>query len=542
MRDKKIFLFYPTSIVHYRNCALFAQALGKEALIRILLEPTAPWQAAAPALPFERFFFRGDRVPARALEGVGVVVVFSAQPRIAPLSLLEAAIERLIPVVAIEEVYQMMLEQGYVNEYFVPVDCLLAASDYERQKLISFGHPPEMIETSGCVFAPANQAPGEKPRRGECAQSLGLDPKRHYATLSLAYQTPSGETLPIRKQLLSLAAQGLPAEWQLLVKPHPAEQDPDIAGFVRLHAPGAVTIDKYRPIQDVLAVTDLLLNRGNSQVVLDALHLHIPVLALPLGRPTFFDESLPQAVIRKPEDFPAAVSLIGARGFAPYESLLRRFCPIPPDAALQNASRILQRFAGEKTLSSAKKRHFILALYWAWAGYSRHALHFLKENDSLIGESPHVRSAAERLLRMNASRHDIHLLRKNSADCAYQQWLLCGLWIRQLFFARQKPQEEDREFFDGFPPRMNREYFVDESYMLYWLYRDAGDTARAETLYASLLEEYAFLNAVQQLKTIHGSAPCGKDVRLRARFSRRYRLRALVKSLLWEIKRWMHPQ
>lgn len=281
--DKGAILFNPVSMVHYRNVKLFDGRINGYKT-RCVLNPRFPWFSGRDKIDYEASYLINDRLKEEAFDGVKAVVVFSAQARLTPCCLIQEAALRSIPVIAIEEVYQMMLEQGYVNEYFLPVDHLFAGSDYERQKFMDFGVPPEAVETAGCMFA----YPHNVPDKGALKAKLGLRDSGGVATLSLAYQTPSGETLEVRRKLLEFISENLPERYELIVKPHPAEQDGDIAAFVKRFAPRAKTADKFTPIGDILSITDVLLNRGNSQVVIDALRRKISVIAVPMGREIFF--------------------------------------------------------------------------------------------------------------------------------------------------------------------------------------------------------------------------------------------------------------
>jgi hypothetical protein len=101
-------LFNPVGIVHYRNLGLFEGRLGDFG-IRCILNPALPWFRQKTNIEYDHLYFRNNRVPASAFEGVKAVVVFSSQPRVPATYLLQEAAFRSIPVVAIQEVYQMML-------------------------------------------------------------------------------------------------------------------------------------------------------------------------------------------------------------------------------------------------------------------------------------------------------------------------------------------------------------------------------------------------------------------------------------------------
>ena len=130
-----VILYYVVSPVHLHNVSLLAPSLaGGE--VRVAYEKASPWLTGDSSKEFEMVGFgRGD-LPDGLWEGEVLVVVFSAvQPRRGPLDLLEAALQKGIPTVAIEESNQMALNQGGINNYVLPVDHVLTASKYEQQSV-----------------------------------------------------------------------------------------------------------------------------------------------------------------------------------------------------------------------------------------------------------------------------------------------------------------------------------------------------------------------------------------------------------------------
>lgn len=67
-------------------------------------------------------------------------------------------------------------------------------------------------------------------------------------------------------------------------------------------------------VDEALDMTDVCLNRGNSQVVIEALMRDIPVLALPCGIGTIFDVLDKQVAIETPERLTEALDYIAEGG------------------------------------------------------------------------------------------------------------------------------------------------------------------------------------------------------------------------------------
>ena len=130
--NKGWLLFNPVSVIHYNYIKIFKERLPGWP-IKCILNPSFPWFKSQKQFDYPHVFFEKNLVPDGVLANVRAIIMFTAQARVAPCHLIEQATLRSIPVIAIEETHQMLLEQGMMNEYFLPVDHLLVASDYERK-------------------------------------------------------------------------------------------------------------------------------------------------------------------------------------------------------------------------------------------------------------------------------------------------------------------------------------------------------------------------------------------------------------------------
>lgn len=496
----KSLLFNPVSIVHYRNIHLFAESFSGYS-IKCILNPKFPWVSKINKSPYEIIYFKNDDLPKHCFDGVEGVIVFSAQPRVTSLMLIQRAALRKIPVIAVEEVYQMMLEQGYVNEYFIPVDALFAASEFEKKKFIDFGITDNACHVSGCIFTKTQEIHArERQKNSEIYANLGLKNYRPVAVLILAYQTPSGETLSVREDLLKIVSGGLPVNYQLLVKPHPAEDDKKIDSFVRRFAPDAKIANKYTPIGEILNITDVLFNRGNSQVIIDALRRNIPVIPIPLGRVTFFHNILDQLIVKDKNDVVNALELIQKKGFALYEPIFKEFLSIDPDTALRYLIKSAGKIFEEKRVRNTAGRITDIALYWAWMGHIRRSLRLIQELKKCPeGDVPALDSIV-RLIKVNPLPPDRELLKRWSSTCQYRNWLIKSLWIKNLYLKGRGLTSLDKEWFFDFPPRTNREYFIGYAYMLGKCYLKSGMRAECDVLLKEIYSEYRFLKCIEALK------------------------------------------
>ncbi len=535
MASKDFILFNPVSIVHLRNIKLFEDRL-KEWDIRCILNPKFSWFSNKDDIKYDHFYFTNNRVPKEAFDGVKAIVVFSAQPRLSPCHLIQEAALRSIPVIAIEEVYQMMLEQGYVNEYFLPVDHLFVNSDYEREKMLEFGVPSDVVKTTGCMFNYTATLPNDVIQKDSLKSKLGLSNNKRIATLSLAYQTPSGETLDIRKKLITTVYEGLPENYELLVKPHPAEQDENLEGFIKNYAPQAKVADKYMPIGDVLSITDVLFNRGTSQVIINALKNNIPVAVVPTGRKTFFHDFLDELIVNDRSDVGRVMGVIAKKGFSVYDQIFKHYLSITPDAAVGTIMPLIDKIARDGDVHKTEDRLAEISLYWAFMGYNGESLRILSNIEGSKNANGLPLTEMYNLIFYRADSDTLTSLRR-WANSGHRGWLIKSLWIKTLYMKNRRLSEQDKEWLDDFPPRMNREYFVMYASMLCWCYLKAGMKADCEQLLDRLYDEYAFLRHVSVIKNSidSGKRPYSDFGYWRTKLS--YLVNSALRNFTWEYNR-----
>lgn len=488
---KRTFLFNPVGVVHDRHIKLFENVLN-DSTIRRIYNPKYPWFAKQDRRMDGVYFFMNDRVPDSALAGLDAIICFNAQPRFPVLDLLTQAAFRSIPVIAIEEVYQLILEQGYVNEYFLPVDHLFAASDHEKAKFVGIGVSEDVVEVTGCPFRYSNAAHKVDKESKALKAAIGCVPGKPIVTLSLAYLTPSGETLDLRKKLLSMAQQGVTPDCELVVKPHPGERDNGITDFIKAHAPLARVVHPHTPIDRVLDITDILLNRGNSQVLINALDRKIPVILIPLGRPTLFDGLIDEMVANSPSDIRRIKGLISTKGFDIYKPVYDRYLSIGPEKAVTNVSMRMIDIAEERSMYKPAARLQELALFWAWQGFAGEAIKIIERLKSDGVTDRACLNRISRLISHSADEEDMSLLRK-WAGSGYMKWIIQSLWVRTLYLKLKVMGERDREWFKDFPPRMNRHHFLPFAFMLGHCYLRAGYIKEAESLGRHIASEYSYV-------------------------------------------------
>ena len=523
MKTGKTLLLNPVSLVHARNVEIFEKFLP-EFNLRCIYNPRQPWFSDRKKINESEAVYFGSGhfqyVPQSAFDGVEAVILFTAQSRVPSCSIIQEAALRSIPVIAIEEVHMMMLEQEYVNNYVLPVDHLFVASEYERKHFIQAGVSESVAKTMGSIFRYKQLNKLADSEKKELKKKMGLTCDKHIATLGLAFYNPQGETPEVRKNLLECVSGGLPDNYELLIKPHPSERDKNFNEFIKKYAPNAKIAPPSTPIDEILDVTDVLFNRGNSQIIIDALQRDIPVVAIPVGRKTFFDEVLRELIVNEKSDVKKALNVLNQGGMAVYKEVFKRHLSIPPEKALENVMSAIRRIVEKKERSNDKDNLVKLSLFWAWMGYRSQAAKTLElartgSLDTVLLE------AVYKLVSLEADKRELTIIRKWCGVVGYIEYLVKSLWIKALHMKGKDMDKSDREWMSDFPPRTNAPAFIPYAIFLYWSYRKSGMHSEADNLVERIASEHPFINRID------------RDY-LRARFN--YTVVPAVKDMLWRFE------
>jgi hypothetical protein len=459
---EQVIVYYVVSPVHVYNAKLLSSELGGWTL-RLAYEKISSWldDDRLKDCPFETWAFGPEDIPDALWRGnVGAVVFSTLQPRGGPLELLVAAMEREIPTVAVEESNQIALNRGAVNNYILPVDKVLTASEHERRGMVAAGFPAARFEATGWPFYGGRLGKLSEKSKAEKKRALGLAPDRPVAALTLTGLNDAGESPAVRERQLTLAAVGLPDNYQLVIKPHPIEPLDSLMPFVEKYAPRAEVVEGIVRIEELLAATDVLLNRGVSQVCLEALFQEIPVIVLDTGVQTPFHGLVDEFVVSEAAELePALALIVGDKGtLDKYKPFFVEHVALPPAEARSRTCEVIAEMArgGVRGLDRSGQ-WFDLALYLAWAGDRRGAETALvrsamRENDLPIAE---IRC----LLELRAGRADIEALKKYYGE-GFRADFLRGLWVDQLRGRRTKPEQADLDWMESFPPETQTVWFV----------------------------------------------------------------------------------
>ena len=452
-----VILYYTVSPIHFRNLELIAQEMPEWTFRttyqlgnRFLTNDTMA------KLPFDSVPFEEDHVPDALWSGDVKALVFStAQAHQGPITLLREALLRDVPTIAIEESNQIALNNGTVNNYLLPVDHLLVASSHEREGMIQAGVPEGRVQVTGWPFYAGQAGKTPPDRLREMKRHFGLDPDRPVATLTLTGLHDAGESPAMRRRQLTLAAQGLPPEYQLVVKPHPIEKLRELMPFVSECAPRATVIEGMVNIDDLLQATDVLLNRGTSQVCIEALFRHVPVIVLDTGVKTPFHGLAQDLIVEIPEDIPAALARLSVEKdpLRAYDAFSQAHVPYPPQQARALTCGRIGEIAANGTKDPDRSdQWFDLALYQGLQGHRPLTLEMLSKAPSQ--DANHPTGALRALSELRATREDLDTL-KEYVGSGFRPHVLRCLWIDQLDQRREAPKKSDIEWMQDFPPTTN---------------------------------------------------------------------------------------
>jgi hypothetical protein len=491
----EVIVYYVVSPVHVHNVGLLAPHLDEYSL-RIVYERESPWlnHANMRELPFETLAFSADDIPENLWRDEVRAVVFSTvQPRYGPVVLLAAALARGIPTVAIEESNQIALNQGSVNNYLLPVDHILVASDCERRGMIESGFPDRRFAVTGWPFYSGRTEKTPVAEKADNRKALGLDPDRPVVALALTSLHNAGESPAVRKRQLLFSSRGLPDGFQLAIKAHPVEKREHLQSFVDEYAPGAVIVESKTRIEQLLAASDILLNRGISQVCFEALLQKVPVLVLEVGHRTPFHDMVPELVAKNEVDL---LQLIGKMyksddAMAYYGPLLTEHFPHPPVEARELTCKRIVSIAATGDRDPEKGRQwFDLALFQAWLGKENEAVVMVRRAAGGSADCPVEPFVA--LVEFRAERADLQVL-EQCVGPGFHVHLLQSLWVRQLVEQSRRPAEEDIRWMESFPARNQPIWFLPTAKAWVYYLADAGYGDLAKAFAGRLYRDFSYI-------------------------------------------------
>jgi glycosyltransferase involved in cell wall biosynthesis len=344
-------LFLPTSPAHVAALGRIRAHLPGWRVCSLLRSPETHWTNGIR----ERCLAEGiDVLPfpdIDALDQLGgitpTMVGFGAVFENRAVELFAWAKSRSLPTFAIEEVVQIALNNGELNNYDLPFDRLFVANRAEADLFVAARHDPTAIRVSG---PPVDDGPG--PDRDAARARLGLDP---FARVVVYTTTPIRWRLSVhgkddrafRRSIFDALARLVVRRDDIvvLIKLHPSENADVERGEAAALIPRVMVRGAEASIHDVLAAADVLVNRGNSQTALQAVHLGVPVVVAACGLRTVFHRYGGAFVVDRVGQLAEAVVQALDGGRLPTDALIAAIWHSPSGGAAGYIAREIEALA-----------------------------------------------------------------------------------------------------------------------------------------------------------------------------------------------------
>jgi hypothetical protein len=499
---KRLILFYPMGIVHFRNLEILKKNLP-DFRFRVIVEPWV--EGKAPEVlnnikPADRVKEKDGRLPHQAWEKndkpIDALFLSTAHPNLFRLHLVHEAAKRNIPVISIEEVNQLALNDGIINHYFLPLDYLGVPSGIEKDRFVELGVPEEKIMVTGWPFFDYNAAL-EDHRYFDLRKKYNLQPGKKCCLLVLGalkeHDMVSLETRDIRREILGIVSGGLPAEgYQLLIKPHPTETEPELQE-IQKQVPDAVLLNPKLPIEPLLAQTDLVVNRGNSQVTLLTLLRKKPLIVVPVGLKTIFHGLLDSIISNSSSEFRRLLVDHSRGEKKDYEKILTQHFSIMQKQAVHEVKRLFAAVLKKKVSYTVDKKTYISLLY-AFLGDMGTA----KKVIEAAGKETAPAALLGKLYNHKITPGEFEMLLQHFPT-KMVRWHLQALYIRTLIKVKHKKQLPAAvSLLEGFDGEVNPHYFIEELVKRIELEYRAGNSSKAEELTDKFYPAYSVFDHYRQ--------------------------------------------
>jgi hypothetical protein len=489
-------LFYPTGIIHFQNLRILKEKLPDYRFL-VIIEPWVqkhPPEALVPTRKEDRFETKNGRLPDDVWEeSVDLLFLFMAYPNYFRLQLIHEAVKRNIPVVAIEEVNQLALNSGIINHYFLPLDFFGVSSEIEKRGFLELGLPEHRVDVTGWPFYDLS-VPGSFSVRG-IREEYGIPPGKKICLLVLGSlkenDMVSLETRKVRYQLLELVSGGLTEDYWLLVKPHPTESGSSLHEIKKQY-PEAVLVAPGYPIDPLLAQSDLVVSRGNSQIGLLSMLYKIPLIIVPAGIKTIFHGHLDEIIARSPFDFRRIAKNYEERRQIDFDRILKIHLPLNREQSLNRIEEFFLRALNENALHSEQVLLRISILF-AFLGYTASARNIA---DGLAHHNSTVllKKLYEKIIQPEEFAGLLEYF-----PAKIDRWHLQALLIRTLLNEKDNARlKKSVRYLEGFEGEVNPHTFMDDLIGRIELEYRAGREKTAERLYDKFCGDYSIFRYYRQ--------------------------------------------
>lgn len=364
-----LLLFYPTSPVHVRDMKRVLAHLPGWTCQAIVFRPfsrlapgiaVALEQGGVASLEADENDALENLLPGRAeILLLGMV----AEPF--TLELFAWARLRGKPIAAIEEVAQLGLNCGRINNYYAPFDRLFVASPDEFERFLRLGYPPGMLRITGLPAYERIDA-GETASPDAVLRKLGITDGRApvvYTTSPRRFRLGihNTDSVEFRNAVLAqLAVVRLQTGRRIVIKLHPNEDLEFERKQILQTVPDAIVIGREMAIDELLAATAVLINRGNSQTCLEAALRGVPAVVVACGLPTLFAEHGGAWVVDVPAELPAAVARSLAEGGRAAPEFHDRHCRLPANGVSAEIAREIELLAAEMPIAGSQSLDWLV--------------------------------------------------------------------------------------------------------------------------------------------------------------------------------------
>jgi tetratricopeptide (TPR) repeat protein len=420
--DSPLLLFYPTSPVHVRDFRQVVSKLVGWRFQALAYEPQLRLVPGISAVLLEQrtktlTLDKGSNLDTELPTNVSILVIGAVFESFV-LDLIAWARFRSIPVAAIEEVAQLGLNQNEINNYDAPFDRLFVASPDEFDRFVALGYPRDMLRTSGLLAYHCLQADFSH-EISESAKKLGIanGPKPIvYTTVPVCSRVSihSKDDPAFRDAILrQIVVAGRRTDRPIVIKLHPSEErvEGGVRNYLRKVVPDAIVIGREMPMDELLAMTGVLVNRGNSQTCLESILRGIPTVIAACGLRTLFHETGGAYVVETTDAIADAIVQASSTPTAGNVELKARHLFSPPEGVAGFIANELAGLLGSSPVVDDSR--------WDW----------LIRSVLFVGETAQALRLAKRLETSNAWRGtveaalDAHL--SGRPGKAIERWLDC---------------------------------------------------------------------------------------------------------------------
>ena len=424
-----LLLFYPTSPVHVTDMRLVIQHMPEWRFVGILYRR---WAKRTPGLDValrqcEIDYLELDEAPALANElptDTSVLVLGTAVDYFA-LDLMAWAKQRERPIVAIEEVAQLALNQRDMNNYDAPFDRFFLASAEEKHGYVELGYPVDKLCVSGLLANDRfGQAGGDQEKNireriglggGENAIVYTTSPLKHRLRIHNKDDWAFRESVLIQIATVSRRTGRI-----TVVKLHPNEDLKTEREKIQEIIPNAIVIGREIGVDELFSITGVLVNRGNSQTCLDAVLRGIPTVIPACGLRTLFHYDGGAYIVEEMCNLAEAIETALANGAPDSSEVRAKHFYRPPNGVGHFIAREISALVGAASPADE--------LFWNW----------LIKSMLFVGRHDRALQLSERIESRTAWQENVRIALKAHAeerlDDAVAAWRECIVLDQNWYF------------------------------------------------------------------------------------------------------------